>query len=360
MGGYPEKAWSGTYWSLHEAFKRQGVEINECPIEEVFAHKKYLWQKVLHKLGLYTYRRELWYKEVMNGRRQYSYLQTGEKKIAFQFSEYVVDTPSLDTYIYLDIGVPSVIALNNKDSIFRKFSGYGVADPKELSMRAQLQADYFQHCKGIFTMGSWLRDRLVNEEGIPAERVHHVGAGVNMHTELINDSHKEHRRLLFVGRDFRRKGGYVVYEAFKLLRKRMPEAELYVAGPVKDPIAEPIDGYHFIGDQPYDKVAELYNRCDVFCMPSYFEAYGLVFIEALTFGLPCIGRNAWEMSHFIEDGKIGYLIDDDNPEVLAQRMYDAVHNEAMQKEVCSRRNQYIQDYSWDSVAKRMIEIIEKS
>ena len=48
--------------------------------------------------------------------------------------------------------------------------------------------------------------------------------------------------------------------------------------------------------------------CDVFCMPSYFEAYGLVFVEALTFGLPCIGRNCYEMPYFIEDGKTGLLL----------------------------------------------------
>ena len=47
--------------------------------------------------------------------------------------------------------------------------------------------------------------------------------------------------------------------------------------------------------------------CDVFCMPSYFEAYGLVFVEALTFGLPCIGRNCYEMPYFIEEGKTGLL-----------------------------------------------------
>ena len=38
-------------------------------------------------------------------------------------------------------------------------------------------------------------------------------------------------------------------------------------------------------------------------MPSYFEAYGLVFIEALTYGLPCIGRNAFEMPNFIQDSE---------------------------------------------------------
>ena len=51
-------------------------------------------------------------------------------------------------------------------------------------------------------------------------------------------------------------------------------------------------------------------------MPSYFEAYGLVFAEALTYGLPCIGRDKFAMSEFIEDGCTGRLISGEDVEEL--------------------------------------------
>lgn len=163
---------------------------------------------------------------------------------------------------------------------------------------------------------------------------------------------------MFVGRDFERKGGYVTYKAFVELKKLKPNAELYVAGPTINPIESPIDGYYYLGDLDHDTLSYYFNQCDIFCMPSYFEAYGLVFIEALTYGLPCIGRNCYEMPYFIEDGKTGYLIDDDNIELLANKMLQLLENENIRKEVLSRRQWYIGEYSWEAVAGRIHKIIE--
>ena len=138
------------------------------------------------------------------------------------------------------------------------------------------------------------------------------------------------------------------------------DAELYVAGPALDPITSPVAGYHYLGDCDHKKLAHYFNTCDIFCMPSYFEAYGLVFIEALTYGLPCIGRNCYEMPYFIEDGKTGLLIDNDNSTELAEKMKRLLEDETIKANVLSKREWYIENYSWDAVAKRIYEIISKN
>lgn len=163
---------------------------------------------------------------------------------------------------------------------------------------------------------------------------------------------------MFVGKDFKRKGGYITYEAFKLLREQGEKVELYVIGPQSDPIENPVEGYHFIGQIPFNEEAKYYNMCDVFCMPSYFEAYGLVFVEALTFGLPCIGRNCYEMPYFIQDGETGLLLNYDDPHELARLMLRLMHEESFSLNVLSKRQQYIHDYSWDNVARKIYTIIK--
>lgn len=169
-----------------------------------------------------------------------------------------------------------------------------------------------------------------------------------------------HNRILFVGRDFERKGGFLTYDAFCMLKKEMPDLELYIAGPRINPIQNPVEGYHFLGDIKYDKLSEFYNKCDIFCMPSFFEAYGLVFAEALIFGLPCIGRNCYEMPYFIQDKKNGRLLSENGGALeLAQKMKDALANKEMQNYVISQRNHYIEKYSWDSVAERIKNTIDK-
>ena len=134
---------------------------------------------------------------------------------------------------------------------------------------------------------------------------------------------------------------------------------MYVSGPINDPIENPIDGYHFMGQLPFEKIAELYNMCDIFCLPSYFEAYGLVFVEALSFGLPCIGRDCYEMPYFIEEGKTGLLLKKDDASELAALMERLLKDEMIKENVKTRRDYYLKEYSWDSVALRMKNIIEQ-
>lgn len=85
-----------------------------------------------------------------------------------------------------------------------------------------------------------------------------------------------------------------------------------------------------------------------------------MFIEALTFGLPCIGRDAYEMPYFIEDGKTGYLLENDSAEELSRIMLSAVENDEMKINVRSKRDYYKAEYSWDSVSRRIFEAISIS
>jgi glycosyltransferase involved in cell wall biosynthesis len=240
-----------------------------------------------------------------------------------------------------------------------QFSGFQNHDPKAIEKRRNLQNDYYRyHCSGILTMGKWLAEDLVTRTGIPRELAHHVGGGIN--TRVLDSSLIDRRgnKILFVGRDWRRKGLPITIEAFRLLKQMMPDAEIYVAGPKQDPYVDtPIEGYHYLGDMDNEALSCYFGICDIFCMPSYFEAYGLVFIEALTAGLPCIGRDCYEMPYFIEDGETGYLIDKDDADGLARKMFSLLHDERIKTNVSLKNKWYIKEYSWDTVAARMAEVM---
>lgn len=172
---------------------------------------------------------------------------------------------------------------------------------------------------------------------------------------IDNGEHRQGNRILFIGRDFDRKNGPLVVEAFRILRQSRPEVELFIAGPENLRLSD--EGIHLLGNLPYRELPKYLNLCDVFCMPSKFEAYGLVFPEALTFGLPCIGRDAYEMPYFIEEGETGYLLKHENAEELADLIDKALGNKQMLANVRERRDFYLQEYSWDTVARRIHEVI---
>ena len=338
-GGIKERAWSGTNYSIFKALSKR------FEIEEIELKTPKYFSKLIGKFGIDWFTRDY----ILSKVRRKKQISTGT---IFQFGEVFHDSPTVQTYIYQDLSVSYVKHMKDHLHDVFEVSAYQNAQSKIIDKRAEYQNHYYKTCAGIFTMGEWLRTFLISQ-GVPKEKVHAVGAGINVKKELINPKKKTCSKILFVGRDFKRKGGYITYNAFKLLREKGEDVELYVSGPRQDPIKNGIDGYHFLGDLDYSQVADLYNECDIFCMPSYFEAYGLVFIEALSYGLPCIGRDCYEMPYFIDDGVTGALLKNDNPEELAGLMHKLLHDDQIKKNVASKQEYYLEKYSWDKVAERM-------
>lgn len=354
-GPDPEKAWSGTsiglYKELAKYYKIEKMDINiRIPSLILF--------RCLEKLGLGRF--DMIYMKHYSKVFKKKFQGSDYRKV-FQFDE-CPDAQNAKSFLFLDLSVSFLLDVFENHSELVPYCGLENLSVKYLRKRSKAQKDFFKHTEAIFTMGEWLRDYLIDTEGVPADKVYAVGGGINVDTHQIDYSQKNGKRILFIGRDFQRKGGDIVVKAFHILKRRMPEAELYIAGPKSNPISEEdmIEGIYFLGEQNRKQVSDLYNKCDVFCMPSRFEAYGLVFAEALSYGLPCIARNAFSMGEFIQDGINGYLIDGEAPAELANKMELALHNHEMQAKVQAMKEFYIENYSWDSVVKRIVPVIEKS
>ncbi len=108
------------------------------------------------------------------------------------------------------------------------------------------------------------------------------------------------QNILFVGRDWERKGGGILYEAFQLVKVRYPNSKLTIVGPDTAPVSG--SGIKFEGFLRKDrkseaiKLAQLFREASVFCMPSICETWGLVYVEAALSELPIVGLTS---GHFL-------------------------------------------------------------
>jgi len=262
-------------------------------------------------------------------------------------------------YIYQDLSIDSLIYMSKYNQTAFKFSNYQNISESTLYKRNKWQKDIYKNAAGIFTMSNWLKENLIDYSGIDHNKIHHVGGGINIDPQKINPIKKYSNKILFVGRDFKRKAGYLVYDSFKILKEKyLKEAELYIIGPSENPLDDSLEGVNFIGDTSYSELSKYFNMCDIFCMPSYFEAYGLVFIEALAYGLPCIGRDDFAMKEFIKDGYNGYLIESNDANELAEKMFSLLINQTIKDNVLNDKEFYLNEYTWDAVAERIIKVLE--
>ncbi len=235
--------------------------------------------------------------------------------------------------------------------------------PDRISARIDWQRRVYGEVTGIFAMSRWLADFLIEREGLAPETVHVVppGAtsleGAGPLPERRNEERR--RRLLFLGTDFRTKGGDQVVSALRLLRRDVdPEITLTVAGPRTWPLAgEPPEGVTFLGPVPRARVVPLIDAHDVFVMPSRLEGFGIAFVEALGRGVPCVARRACAMPELVEEGRTGALVAGDDPSDLAEVVARVLGDEHIHTETRARAASVAAFYTWERAATDMLRIV---
>jgi phosphatidyl-myo-inositol dimannoside synthase len=139
--------------------------------------------------------------------------------------------------------------------------------------------------------------------------------------------------LLSVGRLVPRKGIDTVLEALRRLDRSRSDFVYIIAGDGPDkPRLQALaaqagvaDRVVFAGRVGHEELAALYNRADLFLMPSRnvgddVEGFGIVFIEAGSYGIPVIGGLSGGVAEAVRDGKNGFLVDPLDPDELAAKI----------------------------------------
>jgi starch synthase len=113
-------------------------------------------------------------------------------------------------------------------------SGFGLAgiSRKRIDQALRYEEEVAGQMTAIFTFSEYLRQSFITDYHVPAERVFNVGGGINLSHFPDVDPAKTYTapRILFIGADFRRKGGPQLLEAFRIVRDAIPAAELHIAG----------------------------------------------------------------------------------------------------------------------------------
>jgi glycosyltransferase involved in cell wall biosynthesis len=160
------------------------------------------------------------------------------------------------------------------------------------------------------------------------------------------------RRLLLIGRDPHTKGADLVLKALAVLRRNLgPQVSLTIAGPPSWPWPFDVpEGVDFRGPVSRDEVAALMNSHDLFVMPSRLEGFGIAFVEALSRGLPCVGRRAFAMPEIIQEGIGGALVDSDDIDALAATIADALADDGLYERCANGVGRVREHYTWNRAA----------
>lgn len=91
-------------------------------------------------------------------------------------------------YIYQDLTVQSLLKIKNDDLISFSYSGFSKISSQAFNKRLMHEFVILENVRGIFTMGKWLSEFIKHNTSLDPNKVHHVGAGININPSLIDYS----------------------------------------------------------------------------------------------------------------------------------------------------------------------------
>ncbi len=260
--------------------------------------------------------------------------------------------------------VPNVIYTDYTAMLAERKPGLGPAPfgPRQRAEWIRLERQAMERAAHICTRSRYVRDAIIADYGIAPDRVTVVGGGVNLPTlpTLTEGSAEDYPTALFIGADFYRKGGDLVLQAFALVRKKIPNARMLFLTADHIPADLPLEGVQVIAAK-WDRQAidALYRRADVFVLPSRLETWGDVFLEAMAYGLPCIGVRGEAMSEIIVDAATGVVVPPGDVQALANAMTRLLSDSALRKHLGqSARRRVESTFTWSQVVAGMTPVIE--
>ncbi len=114
----------------------------------------------------------------------------------------------------------------------------------------------------------------------------------------------------------------------------------------------------FIGSRPQAQLPLLYSAADVVAVPSHYESFGLVALEAQACGVPVVASRVGGLTYTIEDGVSGFLEPWDEPAAFARRIKQLVEHEGLREEMGARAIANAQSYAWPCIADRVLDLYQ--
>jgi glycosyltransferase involved in cell wall biosynthesis len=237
--------------------------------------------------------------------------------------------------------------------------------PIQISEAIEVQKDIFNNCKAIFVSCHWVKDSIVQDYSVTPQKVHVVGEGASVSSKSNSVYCKRLRHnIIFIGRDWHRKGGPLLLDAFFKIKKEIRDATLTIVGCTPRVIDSSIK---VLG--PLDKTNEEENRifqealsnASVLCVPSIFEPFGIVFLEAQLYKIPVVTFWGQGRMDAIIDGETGILVKDRNSDALSESLLELLTNPQKADRMGNAGYDFVlQNFTWDRVAHKILSVMSNN
>lgn len=266
-----------------------------------------------------------------------------------------------------EYGIDYIVAVRNTDvNYFFKYAKhlrkYGVKIIKEAKKVIFISPSYKEYVIEQF-IPSNLQERVRTKSYVIPNGIDEFWLdNINVYKRFNNISPSIN--LIFVGELNKNKNVVNSIKALNVLKKKGYDVQLDIIGegPLESELKELINStenkdnitmHGYINNK--NKLMELYRKSDIFIMPSHQETFGLVYIEAMSQGLPVIYSKGQGIDGYFGENEIGVAVSSNNIEEIADGVITIEKN---YKKMYDSAIRVVSDFSWSKIARDYVNIYE--
>lgn len=115
----------------------------------------------------------------------------------------------------------------------------------------------------------------------------------------------------------------------------------------------------FLGKRAQETLPYYYSAADMLIMPSYYESFGMVALEAMACGTPVVASDVGGLHYLVQDGKTGFVVPSGDPEALVDPLNKLMNDAELRAKMGQQAAKYAMKYSWELITDDIIKVYNK-
>lgn len=260
---------------------------------------------------------------------------------------------------------------------------------QETSLRVQSEGEIMQFADKLIAATPIEKEQLISLYGAEANKIEIIPPGVNLSRFklLPKDEARnkigvapDHKMILFVGRIQPLKGIDTLIRSIALVRRDQPALtdKLCISIIGGNPGAEADDEQTefqrlntlkeelglgdlvtFLGAKDQDTLVNYYSAAEVVVMPSHYESFGMVALEAMACGTPVIASDVGGLTYVVEDNFNGYLVPSQDYAAMAEKITLLLRYPSLRDHLGDQARRWVERFSWSIIADDILRLYNK-
>ena len=229
------------------------------------------------------------------------------------------------------------------------------------------ERSFLETADAVFFESQWGLEETCRAYNLTGENFIYAGRGGNLPIPEADVWDGKSLALVTMAKHFRQKGGDLVLEAYRSLKRDYPGLTWHILGGEPDFDWRATEGVLYEGflnpDHPQDleRMQAILGNTFLLLHPTREDTNPLVITEAACFGCPAISVRKFAIPELIQDGETGILVEAPaTPEALSRAVRELLDNPERYREMRHRARDFaITHFTWDQVAERMASRIRE-